>query len=91
MRRVVVLALLSAVACSGKNDPEKQIKAARSWHATVDLVATAMRVHKVTPTYAKQVAEVAEDELKKSKSLDRETSDALEAAQKLRDECERRK
>lgn len=90
MRRAVVLVLLFAAACSG-NDAEKQLKSARSWQATLDVVAAAMRAQKVTPTYAKQVAEVAEDELQKSKSRSRETHDALEAARKLRAECERRK
>ena len=84
MRRVLLLALILA-ACSG-NDPEKQAKSAKSWHTTIDVVATAMHAHKVSPRYAKQVAEVAEKDLEKNSS----GKDALEAARKLRDECERR-
>lgn len=80
MRRMLVLALLLA-AC--KSDPQK---AAHSWHASVDLAANALHAHRVTPRYAKQIADVAEDALKDQE--DKDSQSALDAARKLRAECE---
>ena len=82
--------LLLAAACSGKQDPDKIAKTARSWQASVDIASKMMNARKIPPRYAKQIADAAEEELTREKSDDAQTRAAIEAARKLRDACERR-
>ena len=79
--------VLLFLACN-KHDPQQQAKSARSWQATIDVVSKAMHERKVSPRYAKQVAEAAEKELQKSGGEG--AAAPLSAAGKLREECERR-
>jgi len=87
MRRLVVFALL-LTACAGNNDRERIEKSARSWHAMVAVTSDFFRAGDVSATYAKQVAEVAEDALKNR--TDKESQSALDAARTLRAKCEKR-
>ena len=92
MRACVALSLLLLLAsCSKQPDAGKQLRTARSWHSTIDLVSDALHRGKVTAKYAKQVAEVAEEELAKDGGDDHESRTALEAARALRAETEKRR
>jgi hypothetical protein len=64
------------LACRNK-DPGKT---ARSWNATLQLVAK----HKVSRTYVKQIVDVAQDELSKLPQDNADVKAALDAAKKLK-------
>lgn len=84
-------ALLLLASCSKQPDAEKQLRTARSWHSTIDLVSDALHRGKVTAKYANQVAEVAEEELAKDGGDDHESQAALIAARQLREESEKQR
>jgi len=93
MRGAVFLLITFALflACSKQPDAGKQLRTAQSWHATIDLVSDALHRGKVTAKYAKQVAEVAQEELAKEGGDDHESHVAIEAARALRAETEKRR
>jgi len=80
LRAGVVLLFLLALAC-GNSDPEKVSKSARSWQATLHLVASH---HEVSRTYVKQVVDVAEEELSKLPQDNADVKAALDTAHKMR-------
>ena len=89
MRRIAVILLLVA-ACSRQSDGEKRAKTRESWAATINLATEELHAHKLPPRYVTQIAESAEEELKKEKTDDAATHAAIAAAQRLRAECEQR-
>jgi hypothetical protein len=86
MRRALAILVLIAVACSKQPDAEKVSKTIDSWSADIGLVSHALQAHKVSKQYAKQVGEVAEEELSKQKvppELAKKAHAVIEAAKKL--------
>ena len=77
-----------AAGCSRSPDAKHIADNARSWRATIDRAGAMMQARKLPPRYVKQVADAAEEELTKEKSGDAQTRAAIEAARRLRAQCE---
>jgi hypothetical protein len=90
MRRVWVVAILLALACSKQNDAEKLEKSIVSWKATLQIVADARLKNEVRDGFAlKTIDEAVEDlEGQSSKTTNKRAEQLIGIAAKLRQAIE---